>query len=135
MIVDHLDLIKARAWAVASRTHWDIDDLISQGYLIAMEAMKDFDAGKGKVSTYLWHRVEFGLLSQRLGDTLGFTVGQLMLEPGQIEGIAARYRRHEGRPTQADQHPPEGQAREGPARDGAKRLPEEVHGVVVTGSG
>lgn len=62
MIVDHLDLIRSRAWAVSRRTGWEIDDLLSQAYLIATEAMRSYNAERGKVSTYLWHRVEHGLL-------------------------------------------------------------------------
>jgi RNA polymerase sigma factor (sigma-70 family) len=50
-------MIYAYAWKVSKSDHLPVDDLISQGYLIYVEALNSFDITKAMFSTYLYGRL------------------------------------------------------------------------------
>jgi RNA polymerase sigma factor (sigma-70 family) len=61
---DYKDLIFERAWHWASRTGWDIDELIAEGNLIFMNSLRKFNPAKSRFSTYLHHSLDLYLMAK-----------------------------------------------------------------------
>lgn len=58
---DYKPMILDFAYKYSRKYHLEQDDVISQGYLIFVEAAKKFDETRAKFSTYLWSRLFFYL--------------------------------------------------------------------------
>lgn len=58
-----IKIVTERAWDMSRRTGIDVDDLINEGHLLAMQAIECFDPKRGmQVSSWIYRWVQLGLL-------------------------------------------------------------------------
>ncbi len=57
LLAKYHDMIRGAAWDAAKRWGLDVDDIISQGYLVFMDAIERFDSGRASFSTFLYSRL------------------------------------------------------------------------------